>query len=702
MPKRARKLQKQRRKNNVKRNAKKIKEITVQDILMNPDILNSTAFKSLPVEKQNQLIQEAKQYLNAKKTNQIQPVTVLGGGGGGGGGVNHDLYSQLLQSQQLVAKRENEAAAYKQQIEANKAQASELAQTKKQLSDLETKYQQELSHKQEVELLKNQIYLIKDKMDNGEIQDLRTQLADAREKNRYAELKRNEIEKVKIIEQLKPYSIYAGTPTKTNPLNALSSPSERLQRDIIERNIQANDLSNALQSSLAYQSQSLKDNGDIVNATIANNNLEEVLKKKSLNELNDTSQNNFTTLDNQEVKAIQNVTALETSNTKDQQLLEKLQEKDKLTKEILNNANADNNKPLSPMSKSGLQLNALHSLKDLQDTAGEQLNPDFTTIYMQAIDEFNSSHDLKKLVKVSNFNQKMAEEYNNNVEQLNALKDEGNKLLLELSSDYSNFVTNGRDNLEKIKMKLTFTNDIYEAKHIVSLIARAHEATSHKDLHTLGEINNELTKPIVHKDKQTVYAEDTTFSPFKEPYEALNQPALKNMEVCKLSDIDITQDVDISKIKNRIIMDNVDLKDLLKYWDKTDNRYKFVAGLIWKIDKALLSWGFGTVKAITGVLFVEGTRIMLKNTFAGATGAFLGTYIASKIPVTVDGKQSNVLAEATKTTANTIVDGAKTILSGAYDGIAESKLGQFTKETANNIVDKWRKGKSWLGFKPKS
>ena len=55
-----------------------------------------------------------------------------------------------------------------------------------------------------------------------------------------------------------------------------------------------------------------------------------------------------------------------------------------------------------------------------------------------------------------------------------------------------------------------------------------------KDLKSLGEINAELVKPIVHNDQTTIYAEKPEYSPVNSPFKELNNPAIKNIEVCLL------------------------------------------------------------------------------------------------------------------------------------------------------------------------
>ena len=106
-----------RKKHTVKKNAQKLKGLTVEDLIANPSLLHSPQFQQLPSDKQMQLIAAVKQYLALHKPNQTQGVIT--------GGVNNDLHAQLLASQQALQRKENEVEAYKQQIASNKAYMTE-------------------------------------------------------------------------------------------------------------------------------------------------------------------------------------------------------------------------------------------------------------------------------------------------------------------------------------------------------------------------------------------------------------------------------------------------------------------------------------------------------------------------------------------------------------------------------------------------
>ena len=232
-------------------------------------------------------------------------------------------------------------------------------------------------------------------------------------------------------------------------------------------------------------------------------------------------------------------------------------------------------------------------------------------------------------------------------------------------------------------------------------------------------------KPIVHNEQATIYAEKPDYSPIKSPFKELNNPALKNIEVCSLTDDDLTKPVDISKIKNRIIMDNVNLNEILQYWNYTDSKYKFIAGIMWKVTKAAVKLGYNLASNATIFVATVGGKVLIKQVLSGPAGIGLGLAAASSISFNYKGEKQSLLQIATKEGANAAVDTTKTVLTEVGKGIANSEVGKkvtdiskkgaqkvastyrkgaekvssISKDVADTVVSGWQKGKSWFGFK---
>ena len=691
------------KKRTVRRNARKLKGLTVEDLIANPELLHSPQFQQLPSDKQMQLIAAVKQYLALHKPNQTQGVIT--------GGVNNDLHAQLLASQQALQRKENEVEAYKQQIANNKAQLTELEATKKHFRDEEAAFKQEQQHKREMDILNSKMTALQDRMDNEEINDLQKQLNALQQKQRTVDVNRLEGKKAELIAQIKAL-MRNNQPTSGIPIPP-SSPSEGMQRYAVERNIQETNNQNNLQSDLSHQAEAFQESGDPVNSSIAESNLNSMFKKNNP----DDNGSGYTTLDNDDLNAIDNITQLQNDMNETQKRLE-LMTDTKEKREKINRMINNQPRELSGTELVQAQNQLTNQLFDLGETAGSYLNLDYANAFADAIDKFTNSHDINKLSKSVKYNQELANSYMAELQQCVELREKGENLLLELSGTYPKLHENGRKNIEAFRKKLAFTNDIYELSEVVAKIEEATKAAANNDLKAVGEIDNWLKQPIKHHETTTMYAQPPDFSPFGSPVKALNQPALQNVEVCTLTDIDLNADLDVDKIQNHIIMDNVDLKDLLQYWDKTDSRFKYVAGLMGKVMKAIARWGWNVTSDTVVVLRNEAGKAFIKNVFKGPVGLGLGVVVASKVKVPGTGGKT-LLEVGTKATVNGTLDAGKTVLTELGKGLAESKVGQMTKsvatttktaitdagkkvsqmtsDIANSVVDTWRRGLRWFG-----
>ena len=144
------KAKKKNLKKRVQKKAQKIKELTAQDLLLHPELLQSPQFKSLPKEKQFQLASQLKQL----RTMMNKPMNGLGAVSSS----NADsLYSKFLDSNSKLQQAQNETQKLKQQIE-------------------ETERQRELEAKKQNEFKEAQHRYIKTMKHNNAINDLQRQM----------------------------------------------------------------------------------------------------------------------------------------------------------------------------------------------------------------------------------------------------------------------------------------------------------------------------------------------------------------------------------------------------------------------------------------------------------------------------------------------------------------------------------------------
>lgn len=103
-------------KKKVKRNIQKIKEITAEDILLNPALVYSPQFKQLPIEKQIMLMNQVKQ-LKAMMGRTNMPASHSSSGGGG----DSSLFARLNEMNNKISRQENENEQLRASLQASTA-----------------------------------------------------------------------------------------------------------------------------------------------------------------------------------------------------------------------------------------------------------------------------------------------------------------------------------------------------------------------------------------------------------------------------------------------------------------------------------------------------------------------------------------------------------------------------------------------------
>ena len=267
MPKRARKNQKRRK--NVKKHVKLIKGLAAEDLIKNPALFHSPQFEQLPVDRKYQLIQQVKQYLALNRPSQPQGQII-----GSSGGTNHDVFAQLMASQNALQKKENEVNQARAQAAANLEQAKRLDSVEKELARQKAQYEHTNAVESKIESLTTQLNNFNDLIRNQDIKNLQEQIKVAKDKVQYNNVQAKEKQIAELTSELKQFT----TPTKQTPLIATPYPpelSEFNQRLNVENSINNNNNINNLQSDLAYQANAFETAGNINMAT----HLEDQIKK---------------------------------------------------------------------------------------------------------------------------------------------------------------------------------------------------------------------------------------------------------------------------------------------------------------------------------------------------------------------------------------------------------------------------------------
>ena len=131
-------------KKRVQKRAAKLKELTAQDLLMNPELLHSPQFKALPLEKQFQLTSQLKQLRMMSRGGLGAPVPSSTSG-------DNSLYHQLMSLLNKNSRLESDNTQTQKQINAEKARNKELYETNKQIRKQESQNKKELKNQEELD-----------------------------------------------------------------------------------------------------------------------------------------------------------------------------------------------------------------------------------------------------------------------------------------------------------------------------------------------------------------------------------------------------------------------------------------------------------------------------------------------------------------------------------------------------------------------
>ena len=255
----------------VKAKAKKLKEITAEEILMNPALLQSPEFKALPLEKQFQLTSQVKQMKMMMRGG-------LGAPSHAAGGPNSSLYHKLNDLLNKNARAENENNQLRMQVDAETARAKELYNIKKETRAREKQTAQQLKRKQEMDEAQEAYAAAQAAATKTEADEVREQTERLLERTRLKKLKDQQEKLAEQKAQLREWEKktgYRGAAVgsagyKSEPKERKPSPdpdktpgTERIQTEMMRAHKDATDNE---QAALVDQLTTLENNGQTANA----------------------------------------------------------------------------------------------------------------------------------------------------------------------------------------------------------------------------------------------------------------------------------------------------------------------------------------------------------------------------------------------------------------------------------------------------
>ena len=196
-------------KKRVKHNAKKLKELTAEDLLMNPGLLQSPQFLQLPMEKQFQLIAQLKQ-LRAMLSNKAGGATPQTPGN------DPSLFAKVNELNNKVARQAKE----NEQLRISENNALEAYKREKQLSkDIKLKTNEQkaaVDQSNRIEELEQEKRILDTRVANAELKLLREEVKQKQKLAHYNELQEKQIENQRLNTELQLLSAYTGTPQATS------------------------------------------------------------------------------------------------------------------------------------------------------------------------------------------------------------------------------------------------------------------------------------------------------------------------------------------------------------------------------------------------------------------------------------------------------------------------------------------------------
>ena len=132
-------------KKKVQHKAKKLKELTPEELLLNPALLQSPQFKALPLERQFQLTSQLKQLRMMSRGGLGAPTSSISTGN------DNSLYHKLMELLNKNSRAENENAQLQTQVNSEKERNKQLYDTNKQIRKQEAENEKELKKKEKLD-----------------------------------------------------------------------------------------------------------------------------------------------------------------------------------------------------------------------------------------------------------------------------------------------------------------------------------------------------------------------------------------------------------------------------------------------------------------------------------------------------------------------------------------------------------------------
>ena len=179
----------------IKKNVQKIKEITAEDILRNPILVESPQFKALPLERQFQLMAQVKQLKGALGTRNMTVSHPVGGG-------DSSLLTRLNEMNNKIARQENENQQLKTSIEASTKSYKREKELLKEIKRKEQEEKDKIDQAARLDDLEQQLHRLTVLSQNTKVNKLKEQIHEKKKESNYEQLKELRRENIKLRHEL--------------------------------------------------------------------------------------------------------------------------------------------------------------------------------------------------------------------------------------------------------------------------------------------------------------------------------------------------------------------------------------------------------------------------------------------------------------------------------------------------------------------
>lgn len=265
-------------KKRVQKKAQKLKELTAQDLFMNPALLYSPEFKALPMEKQFQLTSQLKQLrMMSRGGLGAATHTVVSGGGDAG------LYHQYMEKGREVQRQQNDVEQLRIGLQAFNDQAKEIKHLEKTVKAMAQREKDSIEQQSKIEDLQQQLAHYQEKELDTRTADLEKQVQEAREKANIANLEQKQKDLVRAEAE---YNAIQNS-INNNPNIPVPIGNQRIQTELFRQNQDSLIQEQAIfQNQInSYEENGLNDKSEKTEIRLNSLTEEEDDKKKAISEV---------------------------------------------------------------------------------------------------------------------------------------------------------------------------------------------------------------------------------------------------------------------------------------------------------------------------------------------------------------------------------------------------------------------------------